>query len=945
MEIQSNKIPKSLKEPHQWVPWRAVKQENEKTTKILMNCHTGRNGSSTNPSTWGSLNDALKACKRYNCNGIGFVFTKNDSFVGIDLDHCRNPETGKIDQWAKDAIDLFKSYTEISPSGTGLHIFVKGKKPGSKCKNGDVEMYEKDRFFTVTGNSIEGYPVTVENQQEGIDLFYNKYLADNKKVAAPGKPANPQVPIKYNPNLFEELKNGENAHYPSPSNADLTFCNLLVRKYGSDPNIIDKHFRESKRYRAKWDEKHSGDGRTYGQMTIDKAITGYNRQPEVQAQTYIKEFIKKTDDKLTLEEILKDKAFIEYLAIIEGKDYAKYESILIKIQSQGLKIKEITIIRGIIKKESKKLKKHTESTAIEETVISCLPDAPVPVTLLVPGGYIMASDGIFLNKGKAPDRLIATVPVLICGIYVCINTGKRYCESMWTNNNSWQSETVAREVLLDQKRIVDLISIGFPVSSVTARPLVGFLQLFEALNIQHFQQYRLTDQQGWQNDNSFLLGRRYITDTGEVIKISEKTDPMNINDNVIHFKANDEGDNQFAHGFDIKGKKKDWYKAIELISSYSVPVFMVLAALSTILIKITGTPSFIIDLSGTTSSGKTTVLKVIASLFGNPNINSNSSIIGSWNATQISIERRLGLLSGLPFILDDTKLAGNPDVLSKIIYETCAGQGRGRGSIKGTARTASWQTVMITSGESKIVDIAKTSDGGIHGRVLSITKRPFGKKTNKKAKKVAEITSIVTNSYGGAGVTFAKELIKNKDKWSEYKGIYEKLIEIYSSEVKSHGIEDRYAAYFALITLTGKLANEYLGFDWDYQGHILRIYKNIVHEMRQTSNISKKALKSVLDLIVAKPDDLWKPGKSDQKQPLYGWLGAYDKKGNIGLIPNVLKSHLEKYGYEPQAILKEWKHKKWIKIVKERGFTQKFKVEKNRPRCIVIKKKIFDKYK
>jgi putative DNA primase/helicase len=127
-----------------------------KLTKIPKNPRTGGNALPNTPSTWGTIQEALIAVGKYDLEGIGFEFSPTDEFTGIDLDSCFNPDTGELEAWARRWVDLFKSYTEITPSGRGLHIIIKGKLPGKGRKKGKFEVYSQGRFFTVTGNVLNG---------------------------------------------------------------------------------------------------------------------------------------------------------------------------------------------------------------------------------------------------------------------------------------------------------------------------------------------------------------------------------------------------------------------------------------------------------------------------------------------------------------------------------------------------------------------------------------------------------------------------------------------------------------------------------------------------------------------------------------------------------------------------------------------------------------------
>jgi primase-polymerase (primpol)-like protein len=105
--------------------------------------------------TWSTFEEAVRALETGRYSGVGFAFCSADPFVAVDLDSCRNLETGEIDGWAQKIIDSFEDVVllEASPSGRGVHVITRGV-----CKDGvntkSVEVYGQDRFFTVTGAVI-----------------------------------------------------------------------------------------------------------------------------------------------------------------------------------------------------------------------------------------------------------------------------------------------------------------------------------------------------------------------------------------------------------------------------------------------------------------------------------------------------------------------------------------------------------------------------------------------------------------------------------------------------------------------------------------------------------------------------------------------------------------------------------------------------------------------
>jgi putative DNA primase/helicase len=156
LEVDPTGIPGVLKAWPQWVCW-ALRLEDGKWKKVPVDPKTGRFASSTKPSTWGTFDQAweyYQSRKGGGIDGLGFVFTEDDPYAGIDLDKCRDIETGEIAPWALEIVTKMNSFTELSPSGTGLHIFVEGKLPGNGINTKRVEIYDCKRYFTLTGHAL-----------------------------------------------------------------------------------------------------------------------------------------------------------------------------------------------------------------------------------------------------------------------------------------------------------------------------------------------------------------------------------------------------------------------------------------------------------------------------------------------------------------------------------------------------------------------------------------------------------------------------------------------------------------------------------------------------------------------------------------------------------------------------------------------------------------------
>jgi putative DNA primase/helicase len=219
-------------------------------------------------------------------DGVGFVLTADDPYVAIDLDHCRDPDSGAIGSWAQAVVDHFSTYTEVSPSGTGLRIFLKGQLPAKGCKRGNIEVYDQKRYVTLTGCHLLDTPKTIEGRQGELDAWHREVFGEPHTRASSraeasanghGSPyplADDAVTKKAraaaNSEKFARLWAGNyESDHPSHSEADGALCCMLAF-WTPDAAQIDRLFRQSALMRDKWDQLHGED--TYGAMTIKRAL-------------------------------------------------------------------------------------------------------------------------------------------------------------------------------------------------------------------------------------------------------------------------------------------------------------------------------------------------------------------------------------------------------------------------------------------------------------------------------------------------------------------------------------------------------------------------------------------------------------------------------------------------------------------------------------------------
>jgi hypothetical protein len=179
----------TLKSIPQWVCYKnEIKALGEKPAKMPKNPMTGGNASSTNSETWGTFLNATRAKKCYQMSGLGWVFTEETGIVGIDLDGCID-EAGRVETWADEIVQAIHSYTEISPSGRGLHIFVYGKIPKAlgPAPGSQIEMYSRARYFTMTGDILPGSFEKIAHRQEALDNLWKNESERRRQENKPSR--------------------------------------------------------------------------------------------------------------------------------------------------------------------------------------------------------------------------------------------------------------------------------------------------------------------------------------------------------------------------------------------------------------------------------------------------------------------------------------------------------------------------------------------------------------------------------------------------------------------------------------------------------------------------------------------------------------------------------------------------------------------------------------
>lgn len=570
------------------------------------------------------------------------------------------------------------------------------------------------------------------------------------------------------------------------------------------------------------------------------------------------------------------------------------------------------------------------------TVESMLPDAPVSAHAVVPNSVVLSKQrGIELmvddGMGHVFPSQVFPVPVLIVERLFCLHSGKEQVKLAWHMDGDWRYLTVDRRVISDNREIVSLASFGLPVTSDHTKVLVRFLHAYAMDNQSCLPMIKVSSRFGWQEDStSFLWGRNLITDQGiwTAATIRQKGGLTATGGNTVVFLGGDEGDEQVADGFHHAGQLAGWLVAANQAITYPTPFVMLLAACAPPMLQVVGASNFVVETAGITSTGKTTVQRFAASVWGCPDERSEASVLHTWDTTRVWIERTASLLNGLPMVLDDTKRVFSSlpreqarAMVNSVIYTYASGKGKGRGSVQGTQRTGSFRSVLISSGEEPCVD-SSTQHGGARARVLSLWGSPFG--AGHQGQLVKSLNQTVLANYGLAGPMLVRYLLSKRHSWPIWQDEYRLILQCYSTLAEENNVAGRLSEIFAVLeSVANRLREAVPGLEYPASPRevLARVWKDTVTETSKSADRALAALRDLYDWSAANQQKFYGRHKVNASnapiEPSGGWAGRWDddhKWDHIAYLRKPLEERLERFGYDVSATVRTWADRGWLNL-------------------------------
>lgn len=563
-----------------------------------------------------------------------------------------------------------------------------------------------------------------------------------------------------------------------------------------------------------------------------------------------------------------------------------------------------------------------------------LPEAPIPDGALIPPRFSVSAAGI--NAVGTEPGMPSAVNAVVLPVSRLRDrqSGCETVEIAWRTMQGWRKVRVPRTMISNRHSIVHLASFGIAANSSNATMLVNFFAAYLAVNEHLIPVTETSPQLGWQGapgKGQFLLGNQLLT------AVDGNEAP------AIEFHGSDHGDEQFVDGFQCQGNYDLWRGAMEQLSVFPRAQVAILSMFAAPLLAIVSVANFFLSFAGATSSGKTTVMRLAASVFGNPDERRPGALVRKWDATPVAMERLAALFCDLCLLLDDTNSVRYPDAVARAIYAYSGGQTRGRGSVEGLRRSSGFHGILLTTGERPFCSFS--SDGGTAARVLEIWGSPFGGTSPGLAVQLQNLTDIVLANYGHAGPRFIRFLIANRSQWEQWRDCYNGALQTLRASAQN-SVGSRLAEYAAILMLAAKLAHEAGILPWDGSQAVYALWPELSAGQREYDR-KHEALAQIYSWACANQASFYGRsggGLGSAGLPTRSWLGRWDAGpswASIAIFPHALDGQLTSLGHNPAEIIRLWNDAGWLEA--DQGRRQhKIRVDGSPVWCVSLKRAAID---
>jgi hypothetical protein len=542
---------------------------------------------------------------------------------------------------------------------------------------------------------------------------------------------------------------------------------------------------------------------------------------------------------------------------------------------------------------------------------------------VVPRGWNVSDDGLYrllrtTSDGEKWER-IAPSPILLIGSSADASTGERFVELFWRDPTHGRStrHPVPRADIATPAGLLALAAYGAPVNCENVRKVSAFLMELEAVNAEVLPARTVVQSMGWVPTTLGTDARTFVL--GESAIGAEDVTCMPLVGSEQHLK-----------GWSAAGSYDAWEAAVRpVVEGYPVPAVMYLASLAAPLVALLGRDSFVVEIACETGHGKTTALRLAASVWGNPA--PGCGVVHSWDATRDALLKLAGFTANLPYCLDDTKTAGHSrgGDLGDMPYLLTHGQGSLKARPGGLRRAGRWALVTLSTGEAPLVE--RSNNAGARARVLTLTRLPFGPQSEVGRTLTTGIDEAMRLDHGHAGRRFVEHLTS-----ADLDDLRTRLGECraWLAGRFEPGTATRLSDHAALLLLAADIAHG-LGLPAPDFDAVADVLSEAVRDGAESADRPRAALVALLSWVESRPARVFNRKRNDAV-PGLGWI-ANRRELDFAIVKDDAERFLDGRGYDVPGCLRSWAGRAWLRRPTGKGYTKavRFGAE-GRPRCLCI---------
>ncbi len=529
--------------------------------------------------------------------------------------------------------------------------------------------------------------------------------------------------------------------------------------------------------------------------------------------------------------------------------------------------------------------------------LAALRDAPLPESLLMPREYDVEKDGSLWRAAiddKHGAAHVTHAPMFITRRLSDLYTREERADVTYARAGHWPRVCVSRKAIADSRTMVaELTGSGAPVTSSNSAKIVDWLHAFEAANIERLEHVTTVALTGWHAIESTKVFTTHQTHA------PESTPVQLILDTHVHAKL-------FA-ALKPRGTLDAHLRALRAAwAADPVCAAMVCASFATALLEPLGASNFGVHLSGDSSLGKTSKLKIGASVWGNP---SEPLWVASWSTTPTAAELRAAVLNDLPNCYDEIG-AADAEAVERLVYTLINGTGRGRASRDVTMRDAlSWRTIILSTGERELTD--ESTATGAQVRIVQFPVSGFGALT---AAEIDALRDECAANSGSAGEAWVQALVAVED-WAPYTKAFANAVRALRASAKGNPLQGRTAQHFALLVTCESMLHEAFELGAADGCTMRKLFESVATRERVKS-LDEKSIEACDDWLLSEADafsdlNINSAGDAEPRKGHGTRYGFRKLDGTVLIIPEQFKSWCKRSGFPAREVLRGWLRRGW----------------------------------